>query len=264
MKLSISNLAWENKNEKKIFKLLKKYNFLGIEILPTKIWGSWENITKKKVITYKKFLDKSNIEVSSIQSLFYNTNLLLERSSDKTKIIKHFKKLIMIATHLRCKNMVFGSPSFRRIQNSNAKNIEKKLIDILHTIKRDLKKNNITISIEPNPKIYGCNFINNLRAANNIIKKVKSENVKIQLDSACVLIEGGTIREMSQYLHKTNHIHLSEKNLLMLDKKNDDIKKLIKLLKEKKWQKWISIEMMNVNLKDIENSMKFVRNEIIK
>jgi hypothetical protein len=61
-----------------------------------------------------------------------------------------------------------------------------------------------------------------------------------------------------------NHVHLSEKNLIKLNKNNIIIKKLINLLKNKKWKNWVSIEMMNVSIKELESSMKFVDSEFRK
>ena len=113
MKLSISNLAWNNKKFNKVLKLIKKYEFNGIEILPTKIWHNWSNIDRKKLLKLKISYSK-NLKISSIQSLFYNTDLMLEKDEDEQKIIKHFKNLIKISKLLGCKNLVFGSPSFRK------------------------------------------------------------------------------------------------------------------------------------------------------
>jgi D-psicose/D-tagatose/L-ribulose 3-epimerase len=261
MKLSISNLAWENKDIVKIVNMMKKYNFRGMEILPTKIWGSWEKINDKKIISFQKFLNRHNIEVSSIQSLFFKTNLYLEKQSDQLKILRHLKKLIMISRMLNCKNLVFGSPAFRVIKNSTKTLIEKKLLRLFRIIHKDLVKNNIIISIEPNPKFYGCNFINTLSEANKIIKKAKLKNIKIQLDTACVLLENGTLNDMKKYFNEVNHIHLSEKNLTKINQNNNTIKRLIKFLKKKKWKNWISLEMKNVNFREIETSMKFINSE---
>ena len=39
MNLSISNIAWDTLNNEKIYDMLKKYGFKGLEIAPTKIMG---------------------------------------------------------------------------------------------------------------------------------------------------------------------------------------------------------------------------------
>jgi sugar phosphate isomerase/epimerase len=264
MNLSISNLAWNNRNFDKVLKLLKKYRFNGVEILPTKIWGNWKNIDKKKLLKFRKYLNDKNIKVSSIQSLFFNTNLLLERDEDEKKIIQHFYFLIKIAKTLRCKNLVFGSPAFRKRKKNSKIQQEEKLINILKKLKFFLKKSDVVISIEPNPKKYGCNFINNLDESYKIVKKVKSKNIRIQIDTGCLSLEKENLTQIKKYLNFTNHVHISEKNLDKLNKNNLFIKQLINLLKKRKWKKWISIEMMNINLQEIENSLKFLNSETFK
>ena len=264
MKLSISNLAWHNKDYNKVLKIIKKYNFTGIEIAPTKIWGDWNNISKRKILNYNKAIHGSKLKISSIQSLFFNTNLLLEKKKDETKIIKHFQILIEIAKNLNCKNIVFGSPHFRKKKNLTKIELEKKLIYILKKIEPYLKASNVVLAIEPNPKFYGCNFINKLNEAYRIVKKVGSNNVRIQIDTACIELAGDNFKQINKYLDYANHIHLSEKNLNCLNKNNSLIKKLISLIKKRKWNKWVSIEMMNKNLNEIESSLKIVRNLISK
>ena len=38
MKLSISNIAWDSENDKKVYELMKKYSYEGLEIAPTKVF----------------------------------------------------------------------------------------------------------------------------------------------------------------------------------------------------------------------------------
>ena len=38
MKLSISNIGWSQDNDETIYELMKKYDYQGIEIAPTRIF----------------------------------------------------------------------------------------------------------------------------------------------------------------------------------------------------------------------------------
>ena len=38
MKLSISNIGWEKKDDKAVYQFMKKYGFTGLEIAPTRIF----------------------------------------------------------------------------------------------------------------------------------------------------------------------------------------------------------------------------------
>ena len=39
MKLSISNIAWKSEDDFKVYKLMKKYEYKGLEIAPTRIFS---------------------------------------------------------------------------------------------------------------------------------------------------------------------------------------------------------------------------------
>ena len=38
MKLSISNIGWEEKDDNAVYQLMKKYGYSGLEIAPTRIF----------------------------------------------------------------------------------------------------------------------------------------------------------------------------------------------------------------------------------
>ena len=68
MKLSISNIAWDSENDKKVYELMKKYSYEGLEIAPTKIFfeNPYEKLEKAEV--WKKDLnDKYGFKISSMQ-----------------------------------------------------------------------------------------------------------------------------------------------------------------------------------------------------
>ena len=66
----ISNLAWQNKNQKKIIKIIKDSKFTGIDFAPLQITNNWSNI-KKKVRKYSIYLKKNKIKVNAIQGIFF-------------------------------------------------------------------------------------------------------------------------------------------------------------------------------------------------
>ena len=52
--LFISNLAWHKKDNKRIFKIIKKYKISGIDIAPIRLNNNWENIQPKLKIFQKE------------------------------------------------------------------------------------------------------------------------------------------------------------------------------------------------------------------
>ena len=120
--LSISNLSWNGKEE--IFnKIILKYNIKNIEIAPTRIWGSWDNINFKKIKEFKKKLDDKNINISSFQSLTFGFKESILNENSNNFYESHFDKLIDYASILKTRALVFGSPSIRKFHKKKKKTL---------------------------------------------------------------------------------------------------------------------------------------------
>ena len=68
--LFISNLAWHKKDNKRIFKIIKKYKISGIDIAPIRLNNNWENIQPKLKI-FQKELRYNRIKVNAVQVFFF-------------------------------------------------------------------------------------------------------------------------------------------------------------------------------------------------
>ena len=72
MKLSISNIAWDASNDEKIYTMIKKYGFEGLEIAPTKIMGKNPYEKLEEAGIWKKEIQKKyNFKISSMQSIWF-------------------------------------------------------------------------------------------------------------------------------------------------------------------------------------------------
>ena len=72
MKLSISNIAWEEKDDAQIYEWMKQYGFTGLEIAPTRIFPEkpYEKLAEAKKWS-KKLFEKYGFVVPSMQSIWY-------------------------------------------------------------------------------------------------------------------------------------------------------------------------------------------------
>ena len=255
--LSISNIAWTEKEEKNVVELLKKEDITKIEIALTKINGTWK-ITKDDLLNFKnKF---KNFEIYSIQSLNYGTsyNLFLENS----EFLKHIYFVIDCASILGSKILVFGSPKNRYI-TSNEKNINDNIfIDTMIKIGEKCKQSDIVFCIEPNSKLYSCNYITNSSEAFDILSKINHPNVKLHLDSACMHMESDFNIKNSDVNSLLNHYHISEPYLSNFFNPECNHNYYSKSLFDTNYQKVKSIEMKydeNNCLNNISNAIFFAK-----
>jgi nucleoside-diphosphate-sugar epimerase len=166
--LVVSNLSWSN--ESVALDILKRYGINKLELAITKYFN-WDNIDIDAI-------KSKGFEIYSMQALFYGVkyNLFI----NKTEFINHFKKVISIAKQLNVKKLVFGSPNNRYIPIDFDKDPVQYFIDVMNEIIIDI---DVDICIEPNAVQYGCNFINTISEAIDIIIKINNPRVKLNLDT---------------------------------------------------------------------------------
>lgn len=255
--LSISNLCWNFENEK-AFEFLNKNRINLVEMSLTKHFGSWENININATKNLSLHLKQNyNISVCSLQSLFYQKCFNL--FEDQEDIIEHFKFILEMCHYLECEYMVFGSPKMRKPKNKTISECDDIFLNIFDKIS-DFNKN-ITIGIETNPEIYGCEYMSKYEHCKKILQILSKDNIKFHLDTGCVMLEGSDpIQIYNREKDNLKHIHISTKNLELISK-DEKIQKFLQNFKGKKNQT-LSIEMLNIDEENLLKCIKFVKKEI--
>jgi sugar phosphate isomerase/epimerase len=246
MKLSVSNLAWEFEDNQKVFKLLNDLDIDMVEGVLTKI-SSWDLLNIEKIKKYKTFLDKSELNLYSLQSIFYGIDC--NGLHDSEIVIPHIKKLIEYSKILNVKILVLGSPNLRK------KNIS--LDEIFKEIDFLLSKTDIQICIEPNARNYGGEYFYNIEQIVEFIKKNNFSKIKTMIDTHNSFLENyNPSIELKKYFEFIEHVHISEPELQPIY--NLELhKKFSKTLKFLNYNKTITYELkINNNLE--ENLKKFI------
>jgi xylose isomerase domain protein TIM barrel len=262
MKLSISNIAWDSENDKKVYELMKKYSYEGLEIAPTKIF--FENPYEKleKVEVWKKDLnDKYGFKISSMQSIWYGKKERLFGTDEERKELQNYtEKAIDFAKMIECKNLVFGSPKNRNLEENENPDKAK---EFFKSIGEYAFKNNTVIGMEANPTIYNTNYINDTKSALELIKTVDSRGFLLNLDIGTVISNNENIEEILGNVEYINHVHISEPWLKIIEKREIH-KKLKSILKNENYKGFVSIEMAKVErIEEVEKVMEYVR-EVFK
>ena len=261
MKLSISNIAWENEQDEEMYKYLSEIGYDAIEIAPTRIFQEAPYDKLKEAEEFAKDMEeKYNLKISSMQSIWFGkTEKIFGSQEEREELIKYTKKAIDFAKAINCGNLVFGCPKNRNIQTPED---YKTAIEFFRKIGQYAEKNNTVFAIEPNPTIYNTNFINETEDAIKIVKEINCSAVKVNLDFGTVIQnEEDIISILENNYDKVNHIHISEPNLEVVQQRELH-KKLAEQLKVNNYDKYISIEMKKGNTiektKEILNYVKGV------
>lgn len=248
IKMSISNIAWLPENDEEMYSFMNHLEYSGLEIAPTRIFPEKPY---NKIIEAKKFKknlkEKYNLEISSMQSILYGINeKIFSTPDERLKILNYIKSSILFADAIGSKNLVFGSPK-NRITN-NEKNYEVG-IEFFKTLGEYAVSNNTILSIEPNPVIYGTNYINTTQEAIELVKNVNSQGFKVNFDFGTFLYNKELLSIVKDNIELINHIHISEPYLKNIEKRSEH-RELIDFLKVTSFKNYISIEMSKCD--DIE------------
>lgn len=258
MKLSISNIAWSKDDDISIYNYLKDREFCGLEIAPTRIF---EETPYDKIDEAKDFAlmlkDEYNLTISSMQSIWYGRNERIFNSYEERKsLISYTKKAIDFASAVKCNNLVFGSPRNRVINNENDKKIA---LEFFYELGEYAKEKDTILSIEPNPVLYNTNFINYTSEAFELVKNVKSEGLKVNVDLGTIIYNGEDLSSIIENIDLVNHIHISEPNLVPIQERSLH-NQLEKILRENNYEKFVSIEMGNCNdIEKVKYIIEYVR-----
>ena len=265
MNISISSLAWEKSLEKKVLDILSQNDIRFIDIVPNKYLKSCLEFDKNEVIDLRNYFNKKNLSIYGMQSLLYEIKQfnLFKSYEDRKIILSYLENIFRIAELLNVKKLVFGSPGSRYKLNDND-NENKIAFDFFSEIGKKAKKYNVYICIEPAPKIYKCNFLNNTEETAIFVKKINHSNIKLQIDSGSIRINRENILEILQkYNDIIGHAHISNPFLKPIIDDIEYIRNFCKLSYLIKDLKIITIEMLYSSkescIKEVETSVKLIK-----
>lgn len=244
-KKSISNIAWKYSDNEEIFDILAKDNFRYIEVAPLELVDDWDNINWSKLRNFKSMLSKYNLQICSMQSVFYKKKLNLFKNYKYC--VNHFKIIENICNEIECNYVVFGAPQLR----NKPKNVsEQKSYEILNRFFYEVGST-IKIGIEAIPEIYNTNVFNSYLQVDNFVDK-SSANLYIHFDVASAYYNG-FYESIKIDTDKITNIHLSKLHLQHLDGNEDFIDKLNDsgLLQ----QRFVSIEMKKSTKSQIKKAI---------
>ena len=244
MKISISNIGWDEKNDSDMYRYLHEIHVTGIEIAPTRIFKSFPYQKLKEAAAFQSRLELYELEISSIQSIWYGRTENIFHNQEELEILKNYtKEAIIFSQTIGSRNLVFGCPKNRAI-NKNSQNTLSDIREFFKYLGDFAFEHNTCLSLEPNPTIYNTNFINTTASAFELVREIGCPGFKVNVDL-------GTILENKEDLEVLdfkwiNHIHISEPGLIAIQKRPEH-REMLKMAYEAQYNGYFSIEMGNTD-----------------
>jgi D-psicose/D-tagatose/L-ribulose 3-epimerase len=244
MNLSISNIAWTPEYDDDIVEILKHKNINFIDLAPSLYQDINRNFNITKFHKVKEYWSENNISFYSMQSLLYGLEKFsLFNEKNHNLLLDHLNKIVQISNVLGIKNLIFGSPKNRIYTLKTQEDNYSVAINFFSKVSLLLEETDITLSIEPNPSVYGADFINNSEDCFNFISQLNKPNIKTHLDLGAVQLNKENLKNLlingSEYI---NSIHISEPYLKTI--KNSDFH----TLSSKLIRKFLNLEILSIEI----------------
>lgn len=219
MKISISNLAWDVTDDKIILSLLKEFRIDAIDVAPGKYFPEPSKARADDILAVRQWWNDQGIEILGMQSLLFGTQGLnvFGSKSIQNKMLSHLAEICRIGAALGARRLVFGSPKNRDrsgLSQYNAINIAKSFFRKLGDV---ASAEGVIICLEPNPEIYGSNFLTNSYDTFDMVQLIAHPAIKMQLDTGAVILNKEDFLSVVQKTKDViGHVHISEANLAIV------------------------------------------------
>ena len=258
MNLAISNIAWQSEMDQKVYTMMRKYGYSGLEIAPTRIFPEtpYDRICEAKIWA-QGIKEKEGFCIPSMQSIWFGRQEKIFGTDEERKsLVEYTKKAIDFAEAIGCENLVFGCPRNRNLPEGVDSSIA---IFFFKEIGDYALEHHTVIGMEANPTIYNTNYINDTQSALELIEKVNSKGFLLNLDIGTMVANGEEVSELEGKVHLINHVHISEPGLKVITHRKLH-KELLKVLHKEDYNKFISIEMgKQDDMITLEEVLNYVR-----
>lgn len=258
MKLSISNIAWAEALDNRIYEMMEKNGYSGLEIAPTRVFTNtpYEKLTE--IDAWARDIKKRyGFEIPSMQSIWFGRNeKLFGTEEERNLLLKYTKKAIDFAAVIGCKNLVFGCPRNRKLPENADRDLG---VKFFKEVGDYAAEKHTVIGMEANSPLYDTNYINDTLSALELIGLVNSDGFLLNLDVGTMIQNGEDVEELRGKVHLINHVHISEPALKQIKPRRLHID-LKHVLQEENYQGYVSIEMGQTDdAAGIEQVIQYVR-----
>lgn len=265
-KLAISNIAWTESEDERIFNIMKKNGFYFLEIAPSRTWNDPYGQTDDAVANFRTTLKNKGLEIIAFQSLLFGhpeMTMFTDKES-RRNTLEYLKKNIVLGEKVGARTLVFGSPKNRIVGNLPSNSVRKVSKSFFGELGDFAADKNISVCIEPNPTIYGGDFICTTQEAVDFVLDLGHSNIGLNIDLGTITANKEdakkTIENALPYAH---HFHISEPYLEMIALEGDRHKTIAQILNNFGYDRTVSIEMKaqeneGTRLKNVTSALEFV------
>lgn len=241
MRLAASNIGWSSAEDPIVLGRMAQKGFSGLEIAPTRLFPEEPYRRLDEAKEYSAGIREAfGLSICSMQSIWFGRKEKVFGSTKEAEaLLSYSEAAARFAAAAGCRNLVFGNPS-NRVKGDGYS--WEKAVSFFAELGKVGQREGVIFAVEPNPPIYGTDFLNATLEAAQLIREVASPALRLNLDFGTVIENGESLVALESVIDIVNHVHVSEPNLAPIRPRSGH-RDLARLLSDSGYAGYVSIEM---------------------
>ena len=220
VRLAASNIAWPRHLAAEALAVLERAGIGGLEAAPGLLFdGDWTDVDSAVARATRADLEVRRIEVPALQGILFgqeHLRLFGDRTS-RDGLADHLVNMGRLAQGLGAGVLVFGAPRNRVRGDLGERAALDRAVDFFRHVGERLAALGVTLTIEPLPRAYGCDFIHTVQEAAELVERTGSSGIGLQLDVGSLsMADESPDSLIPDVVHILKHVHASEPHLQVL------------------------------------------------
>ena len=247
MRIAISNIAWDVRDDEAVAALLRQYDVDAIDIAPGKYFPDPRQATANEIDAVRAGWQTRGIAITGMQALLFGTTglNLFGNAATRAAMLAHLDAVCRIGAGLGASRLVFGSPKNRDRAGLSDTETEPLALDFFRRLGDIADTHGVWVCLEPNPPCYGANFMTTSAETAAVVSRVAHPAIRMQLDTGAMAINGESAEEVIRTCAPLiGHVHASEPNLATLGDGGCDHRPVGRALRATLPEQIVTIEML--------------------
>ncbi|MDB4913863.1 MAG: hypothetical protein JWM95_1507 [Gemmatimonadetes bacterium] len=248
MKLAISSLAWDPSRDHEVRALMSARGVAGVEIAPLKYWPWLSDVSPRLLAGFREQWSDAGISVVALQGILFGMPelQLFGTPEQRSGFERHVIATARVAAELGARVIVLGAPGNRIRGSLSEDDAVGVAAPILRRIAAAADELGCVVGIEPNPPLYGGDFVRTSAEALRLVWAVDHPGFALHLDAGALQASGETDEAIIGAAQAARHFHISEIGLAPVGSGSVRHGELGALLQKAGYVGWTSIEMRPV------------------
>lgn len=214
MRLSVSNIAWDIADEPAAAELLAEAGIACVDVAPGKYFADPAAVSDADGERVRRWWADRGFAIVGMQGLLFGTTGLNLFSDDGT-MLRRLADQCRIGRLLGATALVFGSPKQRDRTGLDDATATRLAVDFFRRLGDAAAGQGVTVCLEANPAMYGCNFMVRTDEAAAVVQAVDHPAIRLQLDVGTMATNGEDCQTIIEvYADFFAHAHASEPGLV--------------------------------------------------